>query len=175
MVELNKSPVLRKAFLAGANGNRRGSEDISQHTQVLCTPMFRHVTVEFVDGPNRLLHLRQTILIRLPLISYTSILALNGVPQDCKLPLVLLNPNKFSPDLCRHGLEGVLICFCTEEDDIVTRLAGQLGAVELIKVFACWEHYMAGRKEEDLIALVEVETTGAFEVRVVSGGDPKAK
>lgn len=48
VVELNERPVLREGFVAGADGNRRGVEDMSQDSLDLCAPEPRSLNVEHI-------------------------------------------------------------------------------------------------------------------------------
>jgi len=83
-------------------------------------------------------------------------------------------------NLAHDGLERALVCLAAEEDDLATRRERAVGlaGVELVMIFARREKSMAGRKEENPIAFAafaEVETAGAFEVRVGFGSNWKTE
>lgn len=173
-VQLNESPVFSEAFVAGTDGNRRGVEDVSQDALFLCTPEPRDLSVELVQGPNRLLRLRQLDLELLPRVSYRGVLALDGLPQTLKLVFVVVDHDKLAPNLAHDGLEYVLVGLAAQEDNLATRRSVSLAGVELVTTFARRENSMASRKEEDPIAFAafaEVETTGAFEATLGLGSD----
>lgn len=167
LLQLNESPV-REAFFAGTDRNRRGVEDLSQDALVLCAPEPRDLTVELVQGPYRLLRLRQLALKPFPHVSYPGVLALNSLPKTLKLVFVVVDHDSLAPNLARDRLEYVLVGLVAEEDNLAARRTVSLAGVELIRIFTRRENSMAGRKEEDTIAFTtfsEVESTGAFEMK----------
>ena len=174
VVQLHEGPVLREALIAGTDRNRRGVEDVPQDTSALCTPGPRDITVEFVQGPSRLLRLRQLALIPLPSVSYLGSLPLDGLPQLLKPVSVCVDCVSLAPNLVHDGLEFALVGLAAKEDYLVTGRAIGLAGVELIRVLARRENSMAGREEEHPIAFAafaEVDTTSAFDVRVGLGSD----
>jgi hypothetical protein len=173
-VELNESPVFRKSFVAGTDGNRRGVEDVSQDALALCAPEPSDVTVELVDARLQRLRLLQPVLKLLPIGSCLGVLALDGLPQTLKLDLVAVDHEILVANLVIDGLESVLKGPAAELDDLATRHAVVLAVVEFVRIFAGRESNMAGGKEEDPIApaaFVKIETAGSFEVRESLGSD----
>lgn len=151
---------------------------MTKHALARRAPVLGNVTVERVYGRDRLLRLRQLVLKILARLSYRGVLALNGLSQRSKLPLVLIDKDKLAPDLGHHVLEGVWVRFAAEDENVVTRLASPLALIELVAVHARRESNVAGGQEEDPVAfaaLAEVQGTGALEVRSVSGSDLNTK
>ena len=75
-------------------------------------------------------------------------------------------------NLVHDGLEGDLIRFRTEEDDLATRLASFLLDEELVTIYAEWECNMAARKDKDAVAFsafADVETSSALNLKLRSG------
>jgi hypothetical protein len=167
-VELNESPVFRKSFVAGTDGNRRGVEDVSQDALALCAPEPSDATVELVHARLRRLRLHQPVLKRLRVGSCLGFLALDGLSQTLKLVLVAVDHDIIVANLVHDGLECVLEGPAAEVDDLATRYFVVLAVVEVVRIFAGRESNMAGGKEEDPIApaaFAEIETTSSFEVR----------
>lgn len=151
-VQLNESPVLREAFVASTDGNRRGVHDVPKDALVLCTPELRDLTAKHVQGPYRLLRLRQLEFNRLPRASYHGILALDGFSQTLKLGFVVVDHEGLVPDLAHDGHEYVLVGLAAKENDLATRGAVSFADVELVTIFARRENHVASSKEEDPIA-----------------------
>jgi hypothetical protein len=77
---------------------------MTKHALALRTPVLGNVTVDRVYGRDRLLCLLQLVLIPLALLGD---LALNGLPQRSKLPLVQIDIVKPVTDLGHHVLDSV--------------------------------------------------------------------
>ena len=173
-VELDESPVFRKLFVAGTDGNRRGVDDVSHDALALCAPEPSDVTMELIHARLRRLRLRQPVLKLLPVGSCLGLLAFNGFPQILKLVLVDVDHEILVGNLVHDGLKSLLEGPAAEVDDLATRYAVVIAVVELVRIFAGRENNMTGGKEEDPIApaaFAEIETTGSFEVRKGLGSD----
>lgn len=177
LVQLNQSPVLHEAFIAGTNGNLRGIEDVSQDVLVLYAPGPRELAVELFHSPYRLppsLICTQTPPARQLLWRPRP----DGLPQALKLVLVAVDLYSLVLSLVHDGLECVLVGLAAEEDDLATSRTVILEGIELITMFALQENSMAGRKEEDPIsfaAFTKVGTTGTFDVMAGFGSDSETE
>lgn len=57
-------------------------------------------------------------------------------------------------------LEGIWVHFASENENLVTRLAGSLILIELVVVYARWERDNTGGQEENPVALAALRGTG---------------
>ena len=114
----------------------------------------------------------------LPRVSYCGVLALVFLSPILELVFAVFRHRSLARNLEHYGRECVLICLVAEEHDLPTRRPVGHAGVKLVTMVARREKSVAGRKEENPIAFAafaEVETTGAFEVRIGLGCDWKTE
>jgi hypothetical protein len=129
--------------------------------------------MEPVYGRDRLLCIHQFVFKMVARVSYGGVLAVNGLPQPSKLPLVLIDRVKLGSDPVHHGLEGIWVGLAAKDENLMMRLAS-LVCIRLVTMCALRESDVACSQEEDMVAyaaLAEVQGTGAFQVRYGSGSN----
>ena len=171
-VELNQSPVFGEEFWTGTDRKRRGVEDVAEHALAHYAPKLGNLTVELVKGLDRLPRSLQLAPNPLSLLSPLSVFVLVGLPQFRKVFLDPLDLKMAARNLVHDGLEGDLIRFRTEQNDLAMRLASFPLRVELITIDVERECNMAARKDEDAVAFsafADVETSSALNLELRSG------
>jgi hypothetical protein len=135
-----------------------GRRDVSQNALALYGPEPGDFTVELVQARFSAFANSSSNA-----CSYLGVLVLGGRPQSINLVLVVVDHGSLAADPAHDGLESGLVCVATGVGDLETRHAVILAVVEIVRMFAGQESNVPGRKEEDLIAFAEIETTSAFE------------